>query len=104
MTDPRPVGLFVAILGVVGTTISALADPLGIGEGEVFGWLQTTGVVLGAIMIVIGVALALEWVPFPGRTRDDTVVAGGGQNTTIVTERRSDHEVASEKRTDPEPH
>jgi hypothetical protein len=34
----------------------------------------------------------MEWVPYPGRpVRDDTVVAGpGGQNTTIITEKRSD--------------
>ncbi len=103
MLDPRPVGLFIAILGVVGTTIAALADPLGIGEGEVFGWLQTTGVILGALVIVLGVAIAMEWVPLPGRpARDDTVVAGGGQNTTVVTERRSDPDVVTEGRTDSE--
>ena len=66
-----------------------------------FGWLQTTGVILGALVIVLGVAIAMEWVPLPGRpARDDTVVAGGGQNTTIVTERRSDPDVVTEGRTD----
>jgi hypothetical protein len=114
MMDPRPAGLVIAILGVVGTAIAALADPLGIGEGETFGWLQLTGVILGGIVILLGLVIAMEWVPYPGRARDDTVVAGGpgGQNTTIVSERRSDPEVVetrtdretvTERRTDPEP-
>ena len=98
--DPRPAGLVIAIVGIAGTAVSALADPLGIGEGEVFGWLQITGVILGAIVLLIGLVIAMEWVPIPGRARDDTVVTGsGGQNTTIVTERRTDPEVP---RTDPE--
>jgi hypothetical protein len=36
---------------------------LGIGEGHVFGWLQLTGVVLGAAVTLLGLALAMEWVP-----------------------------------------
>jgi hypothetical protein len=90
--DPRPAGLVIAILGIVGTAVAALADPLGIGEGNTFGWLQLTGVILGGIVILLGLVIAMEWVPYPGRpVRDDTVVAGpGGQNTTIITEKRSD--------------
>ena len=112
MTDPRPAGLALVVLGILGTAIAALADPLGIGEGETFGWLQLTGVILGGIVILLGLVFAMEWVPFPGAARDDTVVAGDGQNTTIVTERRSepevvetrtDREVVTETRTDPEP-
>ncbi len=89
-------------IGVVGTAIAALADPLGIGEGEVFGWLQLTGVILGGIVILLGVVIATGWIAYPGRARDDTVVAGGGQNTTIVTETRSDPDVVTETRTDSE--
>ena len=97
MRDPRTAGIVIAIIGIVGTAIAALADPLGIGEGETFGWLQLTGVILGGIVILLGVVIATGWVAYPGRpTRDDTVVAGGpgpgGQNTTIVTERRTDPE------------
>ncbi len=95
MMDPRTAGIVIAIIGVVGTAIAALADPLGIGEGETFGWLQLTGVILGGIVILLGVVIATGWVAYPGRpVRDDTVVAGGpgGQNTTIVTEKRSDSE------------
>lgn len=81
MMDPRPAGIVLALAGAVGLVISALADPLGIGEGEVFGWLQITGVIVGAVVALLGVALASEWVPMPGRRTD---VATGSQNTTIV--------------------
>jgi hypothetical protein len=85
MMDERPLALVILIVGVVGTLVAALADPLGIGEGEVFGWLQITGVVLGGLVILLGLALALEWVPYPGR-RAETVTSGS-QNTTIVSGR-----------------
>jgi hypothetical protein len=91
--DPRPVGLVIALVGAVGTAISALADPLGIGEGEVFGWLQITGTIVGAIITLLGLALAMEWVPYPWRaTRDETVVAGSSPQTNIITSRRSEPE------------
>lgn len=80
--EQRPLGLVIALLGAVGLAVAALADPLGIGEGHVFGWLQITGVVLGAVVTLLGLALAMEWVPYPGRSR--TVAANPGQNTTIV--------------------
>lgn len=84
--DPRPTGIVLALVGAVGLAISALADPLGIGEGEVFGWLQITGVVLGAVVALLGVAIAGEWVPLPRRRTD---AGAGSQNTTIVEDRRS---------------
>ena len=77
-------GLVIALIGGIGTAVAALADPLGIGEGEVFGWLQITGVVIGGIVTLLGLAMAMEWVPYPGR-RADTVTAGE-QNTTIVSD------------------
>jgi hypothetical protein len=81
--DERPLGLVVALLGAVGTAIAALANPLGIGETEVFGWLQITGVIVGGVVTLLGLAMAMEWVPYPGRTRAGTV-SNAGQNTTIV--------------------
>ena len=82
MTDPRPIGILLLVAGAVATAISALADPLGIGEGDVFGWLQITGVVIGALVTLLGLAIASEWVPIPGRTARGTA----SQNTTIVSE------------------
>jgi hypothetical protein len=83
MMDERPLGIVVALLGAVGTAIAALADPLGIGEGEIFGWLQITGVIIGAIVTLLGLAMSMEWVPYPGRTRAATAT-DAQQNTTII--------------------
>jgi hypothetical protein len=83
MMNERPLGLVIALVGAAGTAIAALADPLGIGEGEVFGWLQITGVVIGGVVTLLGLAIAMEWVPYPGRTRTDTT-ADSSQNTTVI--------------------
>ena len=83
MMDERPLGIVVTLVGAVGTAVAALADPLGIGEGEVFGWLQITGVIIGGIVTLLGLAMMMEWVPYPTRTRAATTSAAG-QNTTIV--------------------
>ena len=82
--EQRPVGIFIAALGAVGIVVAALADPLGLGEGHVFGWLQITGVVLGAVVLLLGLALAMEWIPHPGSRRPAT--SGSQQNTTIVSD------------------
>ncbi len=85
--NSRPIGIVLVLAGAVGTAVSALADPLGIGEGNVFGWLQITGVVIGAVVTLLGLAIATEWVPIPGRSagRADPTEAGG-QQTTVVTD------------------
>jgi predicted MFS family arabinose efflux permease len=73
MIDERPLGIVIAVVGAVGTLIAVFADPLGIGEGHVFGWLQITGTILGALVTLVGLAMAMEWVPYPGRRpRADT--------------------------------
>ena len=83
MMDDRPLGIVVLLVGAVGTAVAALADPLGIGEGEVFGWLQITGVVIGGIVTLVGLAMAMEWVPYPARRTSTTT---GTQNTTVITD------------------
>ena len=82
MMDPRPFGFVVVLIGAAGTAISALADPIGVGQADGFGWLQILGVILGAVVMLIGLAMAMEWVPYPGRPADTTTT--GSQNTTIV--------------------
>jgi hypothetical protein len=73
MIDERPLGIVIAVVGAVGTLIAVFADPLGIGEGHVFGWLQITGTILGALVTLVGLAMAMEWVPYPARRpRADT--------------------------------
>ena len=51
------VGGVVAAVGVVLLAVSALADPIGLGEGGGFGWKQTTGVIVGVGVAVVGLAL-----------------------------------------------
>lgn len=89
-------GLVLVIAGAIGAAVSALADPLGIGEGDVFGWLQITGVIIGAVVILLGLVIAMEWVPYPGRrARDETVVSGSAPQTNIIT--------SSSRRSEPDP-
>ena len=82
--DPRPAGIVVGLIGAVVLAVSALADTLGIGEGHTFGWLQILGVILGAVILLLGLAIATQRVPVPGRKR--TVVTSGPESTTIVEE------------------
>ena len=84
MIEERPLGIVIALVGAVGTVIAALADPLGIGEGEVFGWLQITGVIIGGLVTLLGIAMVMEWIPYPARRTDTTTTSG--QNTTIVSD------------------
>jgi NADH:ubiquinone oxidoreductase subunit 6 (subunit J) len=83
MINRRSLGIVIALVGAVATAIAALANPLGLGEDEVFGWLQITGVIVGAIVTLLGLALAMEWIPYARRT---TTAATSSQNTTVVTE------------------
>jgi hypothetical protein len=84
MIDERPLGIVIMVVGVVGTFLAVFADPLGIGEGHVFGWLQITGTILGGLVILCGLAMAMEWIPYPARrpsadptsTSETTAVSG----------------------------
>ena len=67
MIDERPLGIVIAVVGAIGTLIAVFADPLGIGEGHVFGWLQITGTILGALVTLCGLAMVMEWIPYPAR-------------------------------------
>jgi hypothetical protein len=55
--DRRLAGGIVIAGGAVLLLVSALADPIGVGGGGGFGWKQTTGLVVGGVMIVLGLAL-----------------------------------------------
>jgi hypothetical protein len=50
-------GAILLALGALLLVLSALADPIGIGEGGGIGWKQILGMVVGAAAIVIGALL-----------------------------------------------
>jgi len=45
------------IVGILVVLIAALADPLGLGRSPGFGWRQTLGVIVGALVIAAGLYL-----------------------------------------------
>ncbi len=45
-------------LGVVLLALSALADPIGVGEGDGIGWKQVVGMIAGGALAVTGLVLA----------------------------------------------
>jgi xanthine/uracil permease len=56
--DRRLAGGIVVAAGAVLLLVSALAEPIGLGdETGGFGWKQTTGVIVGAVVMVVGLAL-----------------------------------------------
>lgn len=55
--DRKLVGGIVIAVGVALLVLSALADPIGVGDDGGFGWKQATGVIVGGVVIVIGLAL-----------------------------------------------
>jgi hypothetical protein len=52
--ERRQVGYVLLALGAALLVVSALADPIGIGEGGGFGWKQTVGVIAGALVAAAG--------------------------------------------------
>ena len=61
--ERRFVAWVVVAVGAVLLVLSALADSLGIGAEDGLGWKQTTGVVVGAAVLVGGLA----WMYVPRR-------------------------------------
>ena len=61
--DRRLMAWIVVALGAVLLAVSALADSIGVGGDDGFGWKQTTGVVVGAVVLVAGLA----WMYVPRR-------------------------------------
>jgi hypothetical protein len=56
--DRRLAGGIVVAVGAVLLLVSALAEPIGLGDPTGgFGWKQITGVIIGAVVMVVGLAL-----------------------------------------------
>jgi len=54
----NPVFAWIVIgAGVLLVLISAFADPLGLGRSPGFGWRQTLGVIIGALVLAAGLYL-----------------------------------------------
>ncbi len=54
----NPVFAWIVIgAGALVVLISAFADPMGLGRSPGFGWRQTLGVVVGALVVAAGVYL-----------------------------------------------
>jgi uncharacterized membrane protein len=51
-------GFGVIAIGVIVVVVSVLADPIGIGSEDTFGWRQIVGVIVGAGIAAIGIAMA----------------------------------------------
>ena len=64
MQNP-PFAKTLMIVGIVIVLLSALADPLGLGRSPGFGWWQTLGVIVGALVILAGVYLRRRAKPAP---------------------------------------
>lgn len=55
--DRRLAGGIVIAVGAALLLISALAEPIGLGDDDGFGSRQTTGVIIGAVVMVVGLAV-----------------------------------------------
>jgi hypothetical protein len=55
-------GLLFAAAGLILTIVSLLADVIGVGQHEGFGLRQTTGAILGIMILAFGIRL-LRWEP-----------------------------------------
>jgi hypothetical protein len=59
--EKRTVGIVLLVIGIVILVVSLVADPLGLGGGNVvFGPRQIIGTVVGAIVAIVGVVLRLR--------------------------------------------
>ncbi len=50
-------GWLLVVLGAALLALSALADPIGLGDGDGIGWKQSAGMVVGVIVLLAGLAL-----------------------------------------------
>ncbi len=66
----RTLGRGLVVVGVILVLVSLLADVIGIGGTDTFGWKQVVGVVAGGVVAIVGYFLAM-WNP----KRDQTEAA-----------------------------
>ena len=54
----RALGLIIGGIGIAVTVVAVLADPIGVGGSDDFGWKQLVGVVVGIAMVAWGFVIA----------------------------------------------
>ena len=62
----RSLGFALVAIGLVFAAISALADQIGIGDEEAFGWQQIGGLVVGLLVAAAGFVVARGSKPSNG--------------------------------------
>ena len=55
--DRKRLGWALVALGAVLVALSALADPIGVGDGDGIGFKQVTGMIVGGVVVAAGLAL-----------------------------------------------
>ena len=55
----RTLGIIVAAVGVIVVVVAVLADQIGIGSDDTFGWKQIVGVGVGVVVAALGLILTL---------------------------------------------
>ncbi len=50
-------GIVLLVVGIVILVLSLLADPIGLGAGQGFGYKQIVGAVIGVIVTIVGLVL-----------------------------------------------
>jgi hypothetical protein len=67
--ERKLVGSIYTAVGLVLMVVSALADSIGVGDGDGFGPKQTAGVIGGNIVILVGLSLLYVRADNVGRSR-----------------------------------
>ncbi|MEP7223609.1 MAG: hypothetical protein ABI783_01460 [Actinomycetota bacterium] len=68
--DRKRLGWVLAALGAILVVLSALADPVGLGGDDAVGYKQWTGIAVGGVLIIAG--LAVMYVKRGGADSDQT--------------------------------
>jgi hypothetical protein len=59
--DRKRIGWALVALGAVLVALSALAEPIGLGNGDGVGLKQTTGMIVGVVVVVAGVLMHVKY-------------------------------------------
>jgi hypothetical protein len=60
MGSKKITGIVLFAMGAVILVLALVANPIGIGDSPGFGWKQILGVLLGAVLTVVGLALGYK--------------------------------------------